>query len=176
MVYTTSFSKPRPESESENTDLWYAAKNGNCPLLEQCSQDEEYFQEYLDKGHLFKGDIYTPLQIAIAHRETEAASFLIEQGAELDYTMGNGDTLLHMTVQYKLFGIARELLEHGANVDTRNDLGETPLYLAVWNNKLNFVELFVDHDADPNALAINDSTPLSIATRWENGEVLEKMQ
>jgi ankyrin repeat protein len=163
-------------SESEDTDIWFAAKNGNIRLLERCSEDNDYFEEYLNEVHLFEDDFYTPLQIAIAHHRIETASFLIEQGAELDCTLANGDTLLHMTVKYQMPRIAYELLELKENVDTANCLGQTPLYRAVWDGNIKFIKLFVKYRADPNAKAKNYSTPLSIAMGWENMDVVKCMQ
>ena len=176
MVYTPPHSRPRCVSASEDMDLWFAARNGNYELLQRCCEDKEYFDKYRDMGHEFKGDIYTPLQIAIAHSKTGAALFLIEHGAELDCTMKNGDTLLHMTIQYRLFSVALALLLHKENVNTRNDVGITPLYLAVWKKKLKFVKLFMEYNANPNALAMNNLSPLSIAQRWGYQEAVECMQ
>ena len=176
MVYTPPHSQPRYVSDSEDMDLWFAAKNGNYELLQECCENKEYFNEYLDMGYKFNGDIYTPLQIAIAHRKTEAALFLIEHGAKLGCTMGKGVTLLHMTIQCKLLRVARELLRQGVKIDTRNDLGQTPLYLAVWNNNQEFVKLFMKYHANPNALDMNNTTPMSIAKLRKNGEALECMQ
>ena len=175
MMHST-YIKPRLMSESENMDVWNAAKNGNVYLLEECFNDDNYFNKYLNRKYLFMNELYTPLQIAIAHHREEASSFLIEQGAKLDCTLETGDTLLHMTVKYKMLGIASELLQHRANVNTRNYLGETPLYRAVWDDNKEFVELFVEYRANPNARAKNHSTPLSFAMGRENVEALECMQ
>jgi ankyrin repeat protein len=73
----------------------------------------------------------TPLRIALENGEYDAASFLLEQGADVEHRL-KGNTILQTVIndfegQYAI----RFLLSHGANANAINDEGLSVLDIAI---------------------------------------------
>jgi uncharacterized protein len=101
----------------------------------------------------YSGDGFTALHFAAFFGHPEAATLLIERGAEVD-AFGRGwmtGTALHSAASRLQSDVVRILLEAGANPDVRQSAGWTPLHAAAMNGDLASLELLIDAGADPAA-------------------------
>ena len=122
----------------------------------------------------------TPLIIAITYCRPEAATLLIEKGADVNARASNGHTALHYASAYGQTEIIKLLLARGAslNFDVQSsaegvDPGCSPLIYAAENGQLEVVTLLLQKGADVNAKSAYNTihqcaTPLIGATKVAN--------
>ena len=108
-----------------------------------------------------------PSQVADAVKRQDPVSVqaLLEDGADVNTTQGDGATALHWAAYWDDQPTAQLLLAAGAAVGKANDLGVTPLWLACNNGSAAMVEALLDAGADPNAALPSGETPLMTASR-----------
>lgn len=100
----------------------------------------------------------TPLHWAVAHKNTEMAQLLIDNGAEIDKPNNDGDAPLHWAVLKDDVKMVKLLIKNGAKINTLNNNKDAPLDLAesLKNEKLIMV-LLEENMKDPeNAQAVLD--------------------
>jgi ankyrin repeat protein len=95
----------------------------------------------------------TPLIIASTRGSTEVATYLIEQGADVNATSEQGMTALIGAALKGSTEIATLLLEKGADVDAANNQGVTPLMGAAQNGHANVVTLLAANGANLDQLS-----------------------
>ena len=93
------------------------------------------------KGRSF-GD--TPLHIVAVWGDTESASVLIEEGAEIDVRGEDEYTPLHNAIEQSRFDVVRLLLEAGANPFLKTRNGADALELAVLSGHDEILKLLTD--------------------------------
>src|SRR5882672_8842832 len=107
----------------------------------------------------------SPLADAIESGRRGAALEMIQEGADVNATQGDGTTALHWAT-YKLDGeLVRALLAHGATPDPKNLFGSTPLSEAVTAGNAGLVETLLKAGADANAANGDGEPALMLATR-----------
>lgn len=77
--------------------------------------------------------IITSLHDAIQNQETELASALIAQGANINKMDDKGNTPLHLAAEAGNKKIFKLLLDFGAEVDLKNKMGLTPMHCLIRN-------------------------------------------
>ncbi len=102
-----------------------------------------------------------------------AVEALIEAGADVGITGGDGSTALLWASHRDDLDTARRLLEAGAAVDAANDLGATPLWAASQNGSRAMVRLLLGAAADPDLALLSGETPVMVAARAGSAEVVE---
>ena len=88
---------------------------------------------------------WTPLILAIEHRQIEIIKFLLKNGADINFQVNGGWSALHHAVDSEIDGTLQTccgnlektpidlvmlLLENGADVDLKLDDGDTPIDIA----------------------------------------------
>jgi uncharacterized protein len=107
-----------------------------------------------------------PATIVAAARsgDTAAVRDLLQHGANVNTTSGDGMTALHWAAERGDIDIATILIGAGANVDATTRLGGyRPLLLAAKNGHAPLVELLLEARADPNTPTTTGTTPLMLA-------------
>ncbi len=112
---------------------------------------------------------------AVRAGDHAGARALIEQGASVNATQGDGATALHWAAHRDDAFLARLLLEAGASAGAADDHGVTPLSLACLNGSAAMVTLLLDAGADPNAGRTSGVTPLMTAARVGNVDVVRAL-
>jgi uncharacterized protein len=128
-------------------DVFEAAALGDRGRLEELLDAEPI------RATEYSGDGFTALHFAAFFGWPEAATVLLERGAEVD-AFGRGwmtGTALHSAASRLQSDIVRILLEAGANPDVRQSAGWTPLHAAAMNGDLTSLELLLAAGADPHA-------------------------
>jgi ankyrin repeat protein len=95
-------------------------------------------------------DGMTPLIAAIENRDTEWAGYLLQQGANPNLALRNGDTPLIAAARIGSQEVTEWLLGLGARVNETNRMGETALIVAVQGRQVPVVRILLDAGADPD--------------------------
>jgi len=110
-------------------------------------------------------DGWLPLHLAAHFGHTDAASSLLNRGAQVNARSTNAlrNTPLHAAAAGRAQAVAKLLVDAGANVNGRQNGGWTPLHSAAQNSDIEFARLLTEAGADVNALADNQQRPLDLA-------------
>lgn len=97
----------------------------------------------------------TALHMAICLRKFEIARLLIDIGARLDITNGDGKTALHLAIEYYNTTDNDEILYISIdeqNINVVDKSGKTPLFKAIENADigLDFIHCLLENGANPN--------------------------
>lgn len=111
------------------------------------------------------------LTIAVESNYSQGVALLLKYKADLNITLGAGETLLHRALLLENVENTRALLDAGANVNQKNEQGNAPLCYAVRN--INLVTLLLQKGADVNIQNNQGETPLMIATRMKSVAVVK---
>ena len=131
---TVSESAPTTE-EAQEIQRLKALKENSPDLLE--AQDS---------------DGRSPLHYAVARDFQKAATFLLDQGVNVDARDHEGNTPLHMAVSEGRKTLVELLLARGADVDARNGGRATPLHVAAAKGFKVIAEILIAKGADVNAV------------------------
>lgn len=107
----------------------------------------------------------TPLHLAIRHRHTELALWLIRQGVDIRHSIDLRTTPLIAAVSAGDEAVVESLLAHGAPVNSRNRQGYTALHVAVVHRQDELIPLLVQHGAFLNPRNQQGDTPLLTAAK-----------
>lgn len=127
-----------------------------------------------------RDDGCTPLIIAVAKKNLEAAVALLACGARADSQSADGTTALHLGIQTKWSasdslrridgkwpGLLKKLVEEGADVNAKTKKGWTPLHAAAERGDEKLIEMLLEAgaDIDPQVLRGKHAgmTPLHVA-------------
>jgi len=157
------------------------------PLFIASSYYEDMAKLLISKGaevntRTSKGQ--TPL-MAACYLSEEVARLLIEKGADVTAKSNDGTgtfTYCFMGIMggKTSTGLAELMLSKGANVDDAAPSGEiagyTCLMMASRNGKPELVKFLVKNGANVNAKAKDGSTPLGLATKENDAEMVELLK
>lgn len=106
----------------------------------------------------------TPLLVAVAHKQIEAARLLLSAGADLSVSTDEGDSALRHSVELHDYALAKVLLLAGADKlvdsDSGGPSGMNALGRAAWGLDVPMVQLLLEHGASPCAEDVDRRTPM----------------
>ena len=113
----------------------------------------------------FARDGFTALGLAAYFGHPAIASFLVDQGANLDLAANNPMMVapIHAAVAARQTAIVEMLVAAGADVNKRQQQGFTPLHAAAMNGDEGVVRLLLAHGADRGARSDNGQSALDFA-------------
>jgi len=118
----------------------------------------------------------TPLHVAAASGQGDAASLLLSRGASTAVRDLNGFSPLHLAANAGESELAAMLLRSGAHADARNYKGQTPLHFATARGATPLVKLLLDSGAHPGVQDGVGASPLQIAAAHGDPEVVALLQ
>jgi serine/threonine-protein phosphatase 6 regulatory ankyrin repeat subunit B len=120
---------------------------------------------------------WSPLSLAIKKEFREAALWLVKHGANVNFKMGNGVTILHMIVGQQMGSLFMECINRGADINAQTtDSLITSLHLAAECNNLNMVKILFWNGADTNLRMLGNLRPVDIAIGKGNLEIARFLQ
>jgi len=127
--------------------------------------------------NLPQGDGMTALHWAARRNNTEAATMLLEAGADVKAVTRIGRyTPLHLAAQEGAEGVMRLLLGRGAEAGAVTTTGAVPLHFAAASGNVATVSLLLDAGADPNAREPQwGQTPLMFAAGAGRAEAVKRL-
>ncbi|XP_055848446.1 serine/threonine-protein phosphatase 6 regulatory ankyrin repeat subunit A-like [Episyrphus balteatus] len=104
----------------------------------------------------------TPLHCAARNRDDNKCfiEILLANKANINSKNENGDTALHIAVQYENTNIVETLVKNGADIDSKNNVYVTPLHRAINFNSFGAIYILLEHGCSINSKDINGNTPL----------------
>ena len=117
----------------------------------------------------------TPLHQAILRKRPEAATILLEAGADPNVLTRNNQTSLHLAVERDLIDTARMLLQRGVDAGVRDSQGWTAMHLAAARNRKQIVKLMLEHGVDTQYLSAAGGTPLHEAAVSGDAEMIHML-
>jgi len=115
----------------------------------------------------------TPLVVALGSRNFDLASYLLDQGARVQFVEPrSGYTPLLYAVRSGRSDLASMLLERGADIGAQLQNGDTVLHLAIAAESPDSIELLVAHGADPRVANARGETALQLAERSQDSALV----
>ncbi len=131
---------------------------------------------FIDDIHTINNNGETLLFEALFGRSIESLTFLIKNGVDCNRAAGYGTTPLHRAAYLGFTEGAALLVENKAKINERDCNNDTPLHIAIDRNKnTELAEGLMKHGADVNALNDKNLTPLILAIRKNQSEIVGKM-
>ncbi|MDN5216020.1 ankyrin repeat domain-containing protein [Fulvivirgaceae bacterium BMA12] len=123
----------------------------------------------------FDEDKRTALIWAAYFKRLDLMTWLIDNGAEVNYQDRNGYTALHFCGQEQITEVAKILLDHGADPNIKDEHGNSPLWTALFNARGNFemVKLLRAYGADPVPKNLHGRSPNDMAMTIYQKEIDE---
>src|SRR5262245_35517794 len=119
--------------------------------------------------------VRSPLSDAAKNGDKETLRSLIQKGANVNATEGDGTTALHWASYRDDLEAVDLLIRAGAKVNAANDLGATPLWTACQNGSVGVVRRLLEGGADPNARLLLGETALMAAAHSGNPDIVEQL-
>ena len=101
----------------------------------------------------------------------QAIQEIINYGADLETTMEDENTALHIAAQASKAQNVQALLKNNANANSTNKNLDTPLHIAVEHRYAAIVKNLIDAGANVNCMNNNLNTPLHIALKCQDAEI-----
>lgn len=154
-----------PRRAAEQSSLFHASGSGNIEMLRKLLARGGNPDEIGVVG-------WTPLMIAVAQQQHDAAKILLQEGANPNVVNTMGRTPLMFAAKYGNLALVEMLLDAGADPNLRGFASE-PSALAVAGEigSLEIVRILLKVGADPMLADFDGVLPLQLAERAGHGEV-----
>lgn len=116
---------------------------------------------------------YTPLHWAAQRGYAKVVALLLQKGAYVNVKSKKGLTPLLQAAALGRADVVAILLSRGANANMGDNERWTPLHKAVANGHLEVIRLLKEAHADPYAEHVSGATPLMIAKRLKNNQIID---
>ncbi|CAL5220265.1 g2246 [Coccomyxa viridis] len=155
-----------PEAEQKSfLALLAAAADGNVTKLTELLKQPHYAKHINSTDE----EQRTALILAIEGNHVEALPLLIAAGADVNHTVDEEDSPLHLAIRYSQNSAAILLAQQsGITINAKNEDGWTPLHEACCLGLADVVEALLKHGADAQARCTDGTTPLHKAARAGN--------
>lgn len=101
------------------------------------------------------GELDRPLNTAIVATKPDIVTYLLENGADVNFAGAQGVTPIMNAVGHMPIEIIKMMLEKGAKLDAANNDKMTPLHWAAYRGNVAAIELFLEKGANINAVSEN---------------------
>ncbi|MDA1043703.1 MAG: SUMF1/EgtB/PvdO family nonheme iron enzyme [Verrucomicrobia bacterium] len=128
-----------------------------------------------DTVHTTIGRGVSPLHLAAAVDNVEAAAMCLQHGADVNAVTEGGFTPLHWAASRDSERCAKFLVAHGADLNARSSKGITPLHWAANRNATNVLQFLIRSGGDIHQETENGSTPLHWAVMPDSNSMAAQM-
>ena len=115
-------------------------------------------------------DYEAMLAASVQANDLECIQHALNEGAQIGFRDGNGDSLLHIASRAGNLELATSLIEKGIDVSAQANDRSTALHWAAQAGNVQMAQLLMrDGGANPNVLNADQLTPLDLATNFQVG-------
>eukprot|EP01133_Synstelium_polycarpum_P016089 gene16089-19145_t len=160
--------RPNVQARDGATPLLIAAQNGDIKSIDILARHKA------SPNIAMTTDGSTPLYVACARQHTNSALALMDiEGINVDLTMKDGSSVLHLLCQYGNMKVILELFERfpSTKFDEPRVDGPTPLLIAARHGQFEICQLLIDKGANIHAKC-DGETPLAVATRYGRSDTI----
>ncbi len=143
------------------TPLYWAAKNGNDPLVVLLLNHNANIRAVSKNGNSI---IHAASYVGLAHLVKRCLAAGIDINVKDHWC---GWTPMHLAAKAGKIGILRFLLEHKADINNKDNFGLTPLHTSAINGNTEVASLLLENQAKKNDQDQKGRTPLHIAINWK---------
>ena len=156
------------KKSSEQNEFFYAVRRGKVDKVIELLKNGQDVNAYNVSRR-------TALHVAISKRDEEMVSVLLRYGADPYKSADdlNKTTPLDMVIARRVATMLKLLHKYKVDFNRVDDKGETALYKAVEENKPEMVECLLRWGADPLYTGSGKMTPVMLAFKRDNKEILE---
>ena len=149
--------------------IFEAAMTGSTPRLRVLVAEQPTLV------NAYAPDGFFPLALAAYFGHTDAAQFLLSNGADVNMAARNGQrvTALHAATAGQHLEIAQALVAHGADVNCIQEGGYTPLHAAAQNGQIAMIALLLGHGADREKCLDDGRTAFDLAVGAGHAQVAD---
>ena len=115
---------------------------------------------------------WTPLLHAIQHKDHTITAYLINNGADIDEPIKNGEYPIHFATRWGM-SLMHFVLNYDADVNVADSAGWTPLHNAAAYKNPDMVKLLLDYGANRRLRDLKGRTPKDLTTDKECINLLE---
>jgi ankyrin repeat protein len=147
-------------------------QKGNLDKVKEKTTKTMEFNFLIEGGTICSLD--NPMATATMNNDTEMMIWLMDNGAYLDYRVGDKDqwkTPLHLAAVHNKTSALKTLIQFGAWVDAKDTLGLTPLYYACMQGNTECVLRLLLAKADTEIFDENGRGPLHLVSRTDLGGI-----
>jgi ankyrin repeat protein len=135
------------------------------------SGDLKVIERYINKENINwvdeNGDSLLSMAVSGEGSNMNIIRLLIKQGAEVNFRLRDGGTLLHFAAHLLRKDLAAVLLRAGCNPNATDDAGQAARakVLFAFNPKADMIALLLEHGADPTMKQAGSESALELAAR-----------
>lgn len=120
-----------------------------------------------------QASMFEDLLAAVKVDSAKSVTRLLELGGDIQETLPDGRSLLHIAAWENACDVATLLIARGADIEARESMNDhTPLHEAAWNDSLEVAEILIAQGADIEAEgSYGKSQPLNVADFWNSLKV-----
>ena len=138
------FNCSKQKVEPPKVDLHSAVVTGDLEIIRQ------HIKAGSDLNVLEPSRASTPLITAAYIGNSDAATLLIDGGADMNYQNADGSTALHTAAVFNRVDVAKALIHAGVDLNIQNNDGSTPLHAAAFLCREEIVIMLLEGGADKN--------------------------
>lgn len=146
-------------AKNPNLTIHEAAATGNlAEVKKRLAEDQTALNALSPDG-------FTALALACFFNQPEVASFLIENGADVNAASQNDMHVspIHSAVAAGNTNLVKILINHGADINATQAGGFTPLHAAAQIGNEELIKFLLEQMADINAMTDSGKTPMELA-------------
>lgn len=167
-VYFLIFSLHSLQAQT-TPDIFDAARSGTVETVKNIlAKDKSLINAVSPQG-------YTPLLLATYRGNNEVASYLIDNGANINLTTGFG-TIVMAAIVKKNTAILEKLIAAKADINAADEKGITPLMLAVQFQQAETVALLLKSGAKKDSKDKAGKTAFEYATESGNDNLIKLLK
>jgi len=160
---------------AKGADVNKTGAKGHTPLMSACIAGQlPMVRELLKRGvSLTDAKAFHATYFAIINKREDVALHLIDAGVEVNYTDGEGESLLHYAADQGSVPVLKALRKRKMLVDFKSKAGETPLMKASFSGKVEAAEYLLAAGAKVDEPRNDGQTPLMTAAYTGNMDLLK---
>ena len=112
---------------------------------------------------------FTPLVFAMKSQVPEAATLIMNAGADTKSDLPDGSALIEAAIKLRNFPVALELVSRGVDINRRDKEGRQLIHLAALSGSADLVKAVLAKGADPNVFSQHHPGPYADPVPGANG-------